>query len=72
MNEFEKNQNEDTETGQQGEKPAFGQLDKEQGQQGQQEFGQKGEQLETGQQEFGQKGEPIDKAEQQEQGEEIR
>lgn len=33
MNEFEKNQDKGTQTDQQGDKPAFGQLDKEQGQQ---------------------------------------
>lgn len=38
MNEFEKNQDKGTQTEQQGDKPAFGQFDKEQGQQ--QEQGQ--------------------------------
>jgi hypothetical protein len=55
MNEFEKNQGTDEQTGEQGEKPAFGQFDKEQGQQDSQEFGQKGEQFDkTQQQEQGQ------------------
>ena len=47
MDEFKKDQGQQDQTGQQGGKPAFGQLDKEQGQQSQQEFGQKGEELET-------------------------
>jgi len=49
MDEFKKDQGQQDQTGQQGGKPAFGQFDKEQGQgqQGQQEFGQKGEELET-------------------------
>ena len=64
MNEFEKNQDKGTQTEQQGDKPAFGQLDKEQGQQGQQEFSQKGEPIEG---QDGQKGEQIDQG-QQEQG----
>lgn len=61
MNEFEKNQDKGTQTGEQGDKPAFGQLDtekgqgqQEQGQTGQQQYGQKGEQLNPGQQEQGQ------------------
>jgi hypothetical protein len=37
MNEFDKNQNQGAETGAQGDKPAFGQFDKEQGQDGQAE-----------------------------------
>ena len=64
MNEFEKNQDKGTQTEQQGDKPAFGQLDKGEGQQGQQEFGQKGEPIEG---QDGQKGEQIDQG-QQEQG----
>ena len=49
MDEFKKDQGQQDQTGQQGGKPAFGQFDKDeaQGQQGQQEFGQKGEELET-------------------------
>jgi hypothetical protein len=47
MGEFNKDQSQQDQTGEQGGKPAFGQFDKEQGQQGQQEFGQKGEELET-------------------------
>ena len=47
MDEFKKDQGGQDQTGQQGGKPAFGQLDKEQGQQEQQELGQKGEELET-------------------------
>ena len=52
MGEFNKDQGQQDQTGEQGGKPAFGQFDKEQGQQGQgqqgqQEFGQKGEELET-------------------------
>jgi hypothetical protein len=47
MGEFNKDQGQQDQTGEQGGKPAFGQLDKEQGQQNQQEFGQKGEELET-------------------------
>jgi len=54
MNEFDKNQDQGKSTGQQSDKPAFGQLDKEQGQQGGQEFNQKGEEIDqTGQQEQG-------------------
>ena len=60
MNEFEKNQGKGEQTGEQGEKPVFGQFDKEQGQQGQQ--GQQDSQ------ELGQKGEQFDKTQQQEQG----
>ena len=40
MNEFDKNQNQGAETGAQGDKPAFGQFDKEQGQDRQTEQGE--------------------------------
>jgi len=49
MDEFRKDQGQQDQTGEQGGKPAFGQFDKaeDRGQQSQQEFGQKGEELET-------------------------
>ena len=49
-------------TEQQGDKPAFGQLDKDEGQQGQQEFSQKGEPIEG---QDGQKGEQVDQGQQE-------
>lgn len=64
MNEFEKNQDKGTQTGEQGDKPAFGQLDTEKGQ------GQ--EQGQTGEQQFGQKGEQLNPGKQQEQGEGVK
>jgi hypothetical protein len=47
MGEFDKSQDKTNQTGQQGDKPAFGQLDQEKGQsqQEQQDIGQKGETL---------------------------
>jgi len=63
MNEFDKNQDKGSQTDQQGEKPAFGQFDKDQ------EQGQTGQQQELGQQELGQKGEATGQPAQQEQGE---
>jgi hypothetical protein len=56
MGEFNKNRDQQDQRGEQDGKPAFGQFDKEQGdgQQDQQEFGQKGDELETeGQQQQG-------------------
>jgi len=51
MNEFEKNQDKGTPTGQQGDKPAIGQFDKERAQPGQQDQGEtKDELAEAGQQ----------------------
>ena len=47
MDEFKKDQGQQDQTGEQGGKPAFGQFDKGEGQQEQQELGQKGEELET-------------------------
>jgi hypothetical protein len=73
MNEFEKNQGKDEQFGQQqGDKPAFGQFDKEQGQQEQQEFGQKGEQIDKTrqqEQEQGQGKEAFAEASDRQQGE---
>ena len=56
MAEFDKNQDKgDINRSEQGEKPAFGQFDKERGQQGQQEFGETtGEDLDEDQQQQGQ------------------
>ena len=83
MNEFDKNQNQGSETGEQSGKPAFGQFDKEQGEDRQTEkgearqqelagAGQGDQQQATGQggqqqPQFSQKGEEIDQG-QQEQG----